>query len=59
MTYDLHGSWESVTGENSPLYAGPADRTAYQQNLNVVSTGIVLYLLRIQSIHIRLMTYRI
>jgi GH18 family chitinase len=25
MAYDLHGSWESVTGHNAPLYAGPND----------------------------------
>ncbi|XP_067387674.1 acidic mammalian chitinase [Emydura macquarii macquarii] len=25
MTYDLHGSWEGYTGENSPLFQGPAD----------------------------------
>jgi GH18 family chitinase len=37
MTYDLHGSWDSATGENAPLYAGITDRTSDSETLNVVS----------------------
>jgi GH18 family chitinase len=32
MTYDLHGSWESVTGHSAPLYVGSND-----DGLSVVS----------------------
>ncbi|KAK2190227.1 hypothetical protein NP493_85g00003 [Ridgeia piscesae] len=34
MSYDLHGSWESTTGHNSPLYHRSAESTA-QRQLNV------------------------
>jgi len=40
MTYDLHGSWDKVTGENAPLYAGSADTTDYQRKLNVVRISV-------------------
>ncbi|XP_029429792.1 acidic mammalian chitinase-like [Rhinatrema bivittatum] len=29
MTYDLRGSWEGFTGEDSPLFQGPADQGDY------------------------------
>ncbi|ESO85838.1 hypothetical protein LOTGIDRAFT_130278, partial [Lottia gigantea] len=34
MTYDLHGSWETFTGHNAPLYPR-SDETGDQKNLNV------------------------
>lgn len=39
MTYDFHGTWDSVTGHNSPLYKGSHD-TGEHVYLNTVSTGI-------------------
>lgn len=35
MTYDLHGPWEKMTGINGAMYAGPADHSATQKQLNV------------------------
>ncbi|KAJ4435530.1 hypothetical protein ANN_18146 [Periplaneta americana] len=35
MTYDFHGPWDPITGENTPLYAGPADKTVCDRKLNV------------------------
>jgi len=35
MAYDLHGSWDEVTGQNAPLYASPADVSDNQKQLNV------------------------
>ncbi|KAJ8871793.1 hypothetical protein PR048_028133 [Dryococelus australis] len=29
MTYDFHGSWDGVTGQNAPLYASEADTDLY------------------------------
>ncbi|ELK05897.1 Acidic mammalian chitinase [Pteropus alecto] len=39
MTYDLHGSWEGYTGENSPFYKNPTD-TGSTAHLHVVSPRI-------------------
>lgn len=38
MAYDLHGPWESVTGHNAPLFAGPNDSTELKQQLNVLAS---------------------
>lgn len=36
MTYDLHGSWDPLTGHNSPLY-GRADESHEDALLNMAS----------------------
>ncbi|XP_055917102.1 chitinase-3-like protein 1 [Eupeodes corollae] len=35
MAYDLHGSWDPVTGINAPLFEGPNDQTQLEKQLNV------------------------
>ncbi|CAH1980290.1 unnamed protein product [Acanthoscelides obtectus] len=37
MSYDLHGSWDKVTGHNAPLYPSNLDNTADSKELNLVS----------------------
>lgn len=44
MAYDIHGSWDGVTGENAPLYPSSVDTTAAQKLLNVVSRMEILHL---------------
>lgn len=36
MAYDLHGSWDPITGHQAPLYDRP-DESAQSKKLNVVS----------------------
>lgn len=38
MAYDLHGAWEKTVGINAPLYAGSADVTENDTQLNVNAT---------------------
>lgn len=33
MTYDMHGSWDSVTGHNAPIHQGEGDEGAIPENL--------------------------
>nr|CAI5844034.1 unnamed protein product [Callosobruchus analis] len=37
MSYDLHGSWDKVTGQNAPLYPSLVDSTPASKNLNILS----------------------
>ena len=43
MTYDFHGTWESVVGHHSPLYKGSHD-SGDNVYLNTVSTTADIFL---------------
>jgi chitinase len=34
MTYDIHGSWDSITGFNAPLYRDPGSRFSWDWSVN-------------------------
>lgn len=38
MTYDYHGSWETVSGHNAPLYADPSDPSPQRDTFNIDAT---------------------
>lgn len=42
MTYDYHGSWEKVTGHNSPLFQSSLDQGTHRQH-NIVRENIMLH----------------
>jgi chitinase len=37
MSYDLHGSWDGVTGQTSPLFRSTSETSDFASQLNVVS----------------------
>lgn len=37
MTYDIHGSWDTYTGVDSPLYTDPNDPSQFSDNVGVQS----------------------
>ncbi|TYP73965.1 glycosyl hydrolase family 18 protein [Paenibacillus methanolicus] len=41
MSYDIHGTWETMTGFNAPLYRDPASKFTWETS---VSDAIALYL---------------
>lgn len=43
MTYDFHGTWETVTGHHSPLYKGSHD-TGDNVYLNTVSVALLCFI---------------
>lgn len=43
MAYDLHGSYDGVTGHNAPLYASSIDTTDAAKLLNVVCIYLLFY----------------
>lgn len=40
MSYDIHGTWESITGFNAPLYRDPSSKFTWETS---VSDAIALY----------------
>ncbi|CAH2239667.1 jg12443 [Pararge aegeria aegeria] len=44
MTYDMNGSWDSVTGHNAPLHKGQGDENVAKQNVFTVDLSLEYWL---------------
>lgn len=44
MTYDMYGSWDPVTGHNSPLHKGEGDEEAAKEDVFTVDVALDYWL---------------
>ncbi|CAD0205835.1 unnamed protein product [Chrysodeixis includens] len=44
MTYDMHGSWDAVTGHNSPLFKGEGDEGAVAADLYTIEQALAYWI---------------
>lgn len=51
MTYDMYGSWDSVTGHNAPLHKGEGDENVAKEALFTVDVALDYWLQQGEAIN--------